>query len=162
MVGETTSNQLYYGDNLTVLRKSVPDESVDLIYLDPPFNSQRAYNAIFQDYERTYHKVIVEVKGGGYQPKDVRSLKAVMDREQSPLGVLVALEPPTKGMLADAASLGVWKLPGGQASYPVLQLFTIGEYFKGRLPHLPDTSGTLKSAPRILGGRERTAQLEGI
>lgn len=29
---------LYYGDNLYVLRESIPDESVDLIYLDPPFN----------------------------------------------------------------------------------------------------------------------------
>jgi len=42
-------NKLYYGDNLEILRKYIPDESVDLIYLDPPFNSQRAYNVIFQD-----------------------------------------------------------------------------------------------------------------
>ena len=33
------SNVLYYGDNLDVLRKDIKDESVDLIYLDPPFNS---------------------------------------------------------------------------------------------------------------------------
>ena len=32
-------NRLYFGDNLTVLREHVKDESVDLIYLDPPFNS---------------------------------------------------------------------------------------------------------------------------
>jgi site-specific DNA-methyltransferase (adenine-specific) len=31
-------NQLYYGDNLDILRNHIPDESVDLIYLDPPFN----------------------------------------------------------------------------------------------------------------------------
>jgi len=42
-------NTLYYGDNLEILRKCIKDESVDLIYLDPPFNSQRAYNVIFQD-----------------------------------------------------------------------------------------------------------------
>lgn len=40
-------NQLYYGDNLEVLRRSIPDESVDLVYLDPPFNSNRAYNILF-------------------------------------------------------------------------------------------------------------------
>lgn len=34
-------NQLYYGDNLQVLREHIADESVDLIYLDPPFNSKR-------------------------------------------------------------------------------------------------------------------------
>ena len=42
-------NKLYYGDNLAILREYVPDESVDLIYLDPPFNSNRNYNIIFKD-----------------------------------------------------------------------------------------------------------------
>jgi hypothetical protein len=40
---------LYYGDNLEILRKYVPDASVDLVYLDPPFNSNRDYNVIFRD-----------------------------------------------------------------------------------------------------------------
>lgn len=40
-------NKLFYGDNLEVLRKHVMDESVDLVYLDPPFNSNRTYNVIF-------------------------------------------------------------------------------------------------------------------
>lgn len=40
-------NTLYYGDNLQVLRDFVPSESVDLVYLDPPFNSNRSYNVIF-------------------------------------------------------------------------------------------------------------------
>ena len=38
-------NRLYFGDCLEVMREDVPDESVDLIYLDPPFNSKRLYNA---------------------------------------------------------------------------------------------------------------------
>ena len=41
-------NLLYYGDNLDILREHVKDASVDLIYLDPPFNSQRDYNLIFK------------------------------------------------------------------------------------------------------------------
>jgi site-specific DNA-methyltransferase (adenine-specific) len=41
-------NQLYYGDNLDVLRNSIPDESVDLCYLDPPFSSNRSYNVLFK------------------------------------------------------------------------------------------------------------------
>src|SRR5665811_627447 len=40
-------NRLFYGDNLDVLRKHIADESVDLVYLDPPFNSNRGYNVIF-------------------------------------------------------------------------------------------------------------------
>lgn len=41
-------NRLYYGDNLHVLREQIPDESVDLIYLDPPFNSNANYNVLFK------------------------------------------------------------------------------------------------------------------
>ena len=40
-----SSNRLYFGDCLDVMRDDIPDESVDLIYLDPPFNSKRLYNA---------------------------------------------------------------------------------------------------------------------
>ena len=42
-------NTLYYGDNLNILRRYIKDESVDLIYLDPPFNSNRNYNVLFKD-----------------------------------------------------------------------------------------------------------------
>ena len=43
------TNTLYYGDNLDILRQHVPDESVDLIYLDPPFNSNASYNVLFKE-----------------------------------------------------------------------------------------------------------------
>ena len=42
-------NTLYYGDNLNILRRYIRDESVDLVYLDPPFNSNRNYNVLFKD-----------------------------------------------------------------------------------------------------------------
>jgi DNA modification methylase len=42
-------NRLFYGDNLDVLRQHVPDESVDLVYLDPPFNSNANYNILFAE-----------------------------------------------------------------------------------------------------------------
>ncbi len=43
------TNVLYYGDNLEILRKYIPDESVDLIYLDPPFNSKATYNILYKE-----------------------------------------------------------------------------------------------------------------
>lgn len=43
------TNTLFYGDNLDVLREYVKDEAVDLIYLDPPFNSKRDYNVLFKE-----------------------------------------------------------------------------------------------------------------
>ena len=42
-------NKLYFGDNLKILREYVPDASVDLIYLDPPFNSSATYNVLFKE-----------------------------------------------------------------------------------------------------------------
>ena len=67
-------NTLFYGDNLPILREYIPDASVDLVYLDPPFNSNRNYNVLFKDekgidsesqivaFEDTWHS-----SGGGAQ-----------------------------------------------------------------------------------------------
>jgi len=43
------NNVLYYGDNLDILRRYLPDASVDLVELDSPCNSNRDYNVIFRD-----------------------------------------------------------------------------------------------------------------
>ena len=48
-VATAWKNKLYFGDNLTVLGEHVPDESVDLVYLDPPFNSNATYNVLFRE-----------------------------------------------------------------------------------------------------------------
>jgi DNA modification methylase len=48
-----TENLLYYGDNLDVLRVDVPEETVDLVYLDPPFNSNQDYNILFKERDGT-------------------------------------------------------------------------------------------------------------
>lgn len=46
-------NQLYYSDNLDVLRRYLRDESVDLVYLDPPFNSRQEYSVLFAEKDGT-------------------------------------------------------------------------------------------------------------
>ena len=48
-----TENTLFYGDNLAILREHIASESIDLIYLDPPFNSNRNYNVLFKDEHGT-------------------------------------------------------------------------------------------------------------
>jgi site-specific DNA-methyltransferase (adenine-specific) len=53
-------NVLYYGDNLDVLRRYVKDETVDLVYLDPPFNSNQDYNVLFG--ERNGHRAAAQIK----------------------------------------------------------------------------------------------------
>lgn len=78
-------NRLYFGDNLTVLRQHVRDHSVDMVYLDPPFNSQARYNVLFKspredvvsaqasafldfwswghEAEGAYHEILTEIGG---------------------------------------------------------------------------------------------------
>jgi site-specific DNA-methyltransferase (adenine-specific) len=46
---KSLENRLFYGENLNILRQYLPDESVDLIYLDPPFNSKADYNILFKE-----------------------------------------------------------------------------------------------------------------
>ncbi len=88
-------NTLYYGDNLNILRDYIKDETVDLIYLDPPFNSNRNYNVLFKNEsgtesesqitafedtwhwdtkaERTYHELINEPDQVGRMVEAFRS-----------------------------------------------------------------------------------------
>ena len=44
-------NKLHFGDNLPIMREHIPNESVDLIYLDPPFNSNATYNVLFREHD---------------------------------------------------------------------------------------------------------------
>ena len=48
-MADNWKNKLYFGDNLDIMRKYIADESVDLIYLDPPFNSKATYNVLFEE-----------------------------------------------------------------------------------------------------------------
>ncbi len=47
-MGNRPANHLYYGDNLDVLRREIGDGTIDLVYLDPPFNSNATYNVLFR------------------------------------------------------------------------------------------------------------------
>ncbi len=81
-----------------------------------------------------------------------------MDREEAPLGVLIALKEPTKGMKTEAAALGKWHMPGSRKAHPVLQIFTIQDFYDGKRPDLPDTSETLKRANREVREKDKRKQ----
>ncbi|MCK9211633.1 MAG: restriction endonuclease [Ignavibacteriaceae bacterium] len=66
-------NYIYLGDCLNVLRDNIKDESVDLIYIDPPFNSKRDYNIFFDDKEIQTQRIAFE---------DTWSLKSIQDSLQ--------------------------------------------------------------------------------
>src|SRR5438552_18526028 len=56
-------SKLYYGNNLSVLRGCIDDESVDLVYLDPPFNSQATYNVLFKSTSGEKSQAQIEAFG---------------------------------------------------------------------------------------------------
>ena len=82
-------NRLYYGDNLDVMRRHLADESVDLVYLDPPFKSGRDYNVIFERHDETKAAatdqsvrghVDVEPGRGGRLPRGRRARRTALAR----------------------------------------------------------------------------------
>lgn len=48
MNSKAFDNTLYYGNNLDILRRYIPDASIDLVYLDPPFKSSQNYNILYK------------------------------------------------------------------------------------------------------------------
>ncbi len=90
------TNVLYYGDNLEIMRKHIPDESVDLIYLDPPFNSSATYNVLFKEpsgkssqaqmsaFEDTWHwsleseKALQEIAASPIAPAATKEFMSVL------------------------------------------------------------------------------------
>src|SRR5437773_6139385 len=60
-------NALYYGDNLDILQRYVKDESVDLVYLDPPFNSNATYNVLFAEQDGSRAAAQIKAFGDTWQ-----------------------------------------------------------------------------------------------
>ena len=77
------TNKLYYGDNLDVLRNSIADDSVDLIYLDPPFNSNADYNALFKTPKGQQSVAQMEAFTDTWQWDDATSGQAVAEVKRS-------------------------------------------------------------------------------
>ncbi len=65
------TNRLYYGDNLEVLRDAsqFPDECIDLIYLDPPFNSNAGYNVLFKSASGSGADACIEAFDDTWSPR---------------------------------------------------------------------------------------------
>src|SRR5665213_1105745 len=86
-------NQLYYGDNLEVLRRYVADESVDVVYLDPPFNSNANYNVLFaeQDGSRSAGQIEVFTDTWHWDQVAVRSFEETVESGGGVADALIAM-----------------------------------------------------------------------
>ena len=80
---------------------------------------------------RTMRKAIVQVKSGRVSSPHVRDLKGSMEREKAALGLFITLEEPTKDMVAEAASAGLYRSDVWQRDYPRVQIRTVGELLEG-------------------------------
>ena len=113
----------------------------------------------FRDIDqKEARKIVVSVKGGGLKADDIRSLMAVRKRENAEIALFISLEPPTKGMIGDAASEGFYESPNGK-KFPRVQLLTIDGLLshKQRAEHpdyLPDLN--FKKAKTEATGEQKT------
>ena len=178
------SNRLYFGDCLDVMREDIPAESVDLIYLDPPFNSKRLYNAFiggaqwvaFDDtwrwheagddfrFERwaaslvdgmeanvrqrgdkgidgygripirkgQFIDIVSQVKGGGTSPGDVQAFNGARQQAGADLGIFTCFDERVTPRMKDVAVSA-----GRFMETPIIQLYTVEDYFEGRIPAMP-------------------------
>src|SRR5512140_2681473 len=96
-----TTNTLFYGDNLPILREHLAD-----------------------DAKGAPKSVIVQVKSGHINSGLIRDLVGTLKRENAALGVFVTLEEPSKDMLREAASADFYVSELWQKSYPKIQILT--------------------------------------
>lgn len=108
-----SKNKLYYGDNLQVLREYIPDQSVDLIYLDPPFNSRQDYNVLFaeKDGSRSASQITAFKDTWEWNEEAARSYEEVVESAAFSTGggveLLIACAPFAP-CLAAPTCLPIW------------------------------------------------------
>ena len=114
-----------------------PDQGVDgvLYFIDGP--------------RRSPQKVVIQVKGGRVSSPDVRDLKGVVEREKAAFGLFITLEEPTRAMLTEAASGGLFHSHIWNRDYAKIQIRTIAQMLEGRGFDLPPVPSAYQSAQRI-------------
>ena len=108
----------------------------------------------FKPDSKTTERAIVSVKGGdSVSVAMVRDLKGVIEREKAPIGIFLSLAEPTKPMIAEAASAGIYET--GHGKFPKLQIITVAELFAGKRPQIPfGHSEGFKKAGREKSGKQ--------
>lgn len=93
-------------------------------------------------------QVIVQVKSGKVESKDIRDLVGTVQRREAALGVFITLRKPTPPMNNEALSAGFYESPGWHTSYPKIQILTIEQLLAGEQIKMPPQHGTFKEARR--------------
>ena len=115
------------------------------------------YINFFDDDNAKAKRIVVQVKSGSVQRNQIATLKGDMEREKAEMGLFVTLNPPTRPMLQEAASAGVYAPEYfGETSwrqYPRVQIMTIEDLLAGGEAQYPRTApeATFRRAPRRRG-----------
>jgi site-specific DNA-methyltransferase (adenine-specific) len=120
------------------------------------------YINFFDDNSGKAKTMVVQVKSGHVNAAYVRDLKGVLEREKSPIGILITLEEPSRPMLQEAAAGGFYEpehFPGHQ--YPRIQILTIKELLEGKEAQYPRIAppATFKRAQRHQRGLQEQQRL---
>lgn len=107
-------------------RKKTADEGIDGIVM-------------IKTSEKEFEKILVQVKSGGVQRKDISALNGDMKREKAIGGVFMTLEEPTKPMKAEASKEGFFKIGVMNEEYPKIQVITIKELLEHKRLNLPSS-----------------------
>jgi SAM-dependent methyltransferase len=118
-------------------QKRGPDRGIDglFYFIDGP--------------RRSPQKVVVQVKGGGTQVRDIRDLKGVVEREKAALGLFISLQEPTRPMREEEASGGFYHSDLWQRDYLKIQLRTIAQLLSGPGFDLPPRQPSYQPATRV-------------
>ena len=100
----------------------------------------------FMDKDNKVRNCIVSVKSGNVQPKDIRELGFVLEREKAEMGIFITLQEPTRDMITDAVSAGYYRSQLSGRDYPRIQILTIEELLKGTKPKIPNQISPFKKA----------------
>ncbi len=96
-------------------------------------------------------QIIFSVKAGKVSVSHIRDLRGVLEREKAQIGILITMNKPTRPMITEAASAGIYKSPWGK--HPVIQILTIEDILKGKPVDYPRTKGadiTFKKASEVI------------
>ena len=97
------------------------------------------------DKPKEYQKAIVQVKSGKVQAKDIRELKAVVEKEKALVGIFLTLEEPTRNMTEEAIQSGFYK-----TGIPKIQILTIKDILENaKKPSIPLQLDYRKKADRV-------------
>ncbi len=91
-----------------------------------------------------YERIIVSVKGGQHiGPAMIRDLEGTVEREKAGFGIFICIKEPTSEMKKEAASGEMFETPIG-TKHPRIQIYTIKDYFDGKMPDLPQISNIMQ------------------